>query len=308
MTGSVKSPAALRLVSAPPLTEPPDSAELPTEDLSARPDLEVEGPSATTTDLGIPRPSSPGAAPVILESQDITPPGDQRRARRHVLRGNAIRVGFAGASELERGRVRDISIDGGLFVELIPGPAMLTGVRATPGRPSGHEMCFEGKVVRKTGVGVAVRLRVDQPSQAFLNVFVAVARGGDRRRPLEIRLDPMDLEPAADAEVHLSRTFQEALLSGSDDAHQRFIQACLSEKRLDYALSRYRAEKTRRGPEELSLDPYLAQVGTILGFTSMTSADKAAEKPAGRGKQFALVALVALVALGGLFVLLARYR
>lgn len=306
MTGAVKSPAALRLVSAPPLTEPPDSAELPTEDLSARPDL--EGPAATTTDLGIPRPSSPGAAPVILESQDITPPGDQRRARRHVLRGNAIRVAFAGADGIERGRVRDISIDGGLFVELSPGPAMLSGVRATLCLPSGHEMCFEGKVVRKTEAGVAVRLRVDQPSQAFLNVFVAVARGGDRRRPLEIRLDPMDLEPAADAEVHLSRTFQEALLSGNDAAHQRFIQACLSERRLDYALSRYRAEKARRGPEELSLDPYLAQVGTILGFTSMTHVEKVADAPARRGKQLTALALVALAALAVLFVLLARYR
>ncbi|MFO0725033.1 MAG: PilZ domain-containing protein [Myxococcota bacterium] len=313
----VKSPAALRLVSdLPPLES--DAFEerpslLPTEDLKAKgsslpPPITSPGIPEPTADLGIPRPSSPGAAPVILETDDISPAGDKRRARRHLLRGGAVRVTCVGAaSSPVRGRVRDIAIDGGLFIELATAPELLASVRATLTLPSGHEMAFEGKVVRKTSAGVAVRLRVDQPSQAFLNVFVAVARGGDRRRALELRLEPLDSGAEADPEVALSRAFQDALLDGSDEAHQRFIQTCLTQRRIDYALTRYRAEKARRAQDPI-FDAYLAQVGTILGFASLNSAEKVQPQPGPRFHRLIGVGVVILVALVGLFVLLASRR
>lgn len=218
---------------------------------------------------------------------------ERRTAGRHRLRGAAVRVSIAGP-EPARGRVRDISATGGLFVETRAPLAPKTPVRATLAASATAEMIFLGTVMRAEEGGMAVMLELDDAGAPFLARFVDAAR--ETATGLELRI-----EEARDAssDVALSRLWVELTAAPTDAAaNQRFIDACLAAKRLDFALDRLRALKAA-GPISPQMERSLQQVGSILGFLALSRAPVVAE-PKVRMRPLVLALAIAAVGIIGM--------
>lgn len=259
-------------------------------------------PEPATVDLGLPKPDAIPELQIILAETDLDYPNDRRVARRHRLHGTAVRVRIEGSNEA-RGRVRDISVSGGMFVETRGPFELKQEVRASLSLPTGHTMSFEGRVARSNVEGMGLILDVDDAGSAFLNVFIAVARQSPRTRGLEIVIaKTCDQTPT---EVDLSRRWHRASIDLDDDPlHQKFIEACLAAKRLDYALVRYRALIEKRGGDE-RLEGYVRQIGKILEFSALQKNEE--KKRSFRIPAPLVIVALALVSFGGLFLFLSRH-
>lgn len=283
----------------------PDDEARPASDwaLGPPPELGEDGP---TNDLCIPRGAPPSQAPAPATPQVS---GDERRAsRRHRLVGAAVRatVYDPGAPiPTSRGRVRDISADGGLFVETRTPLAARSVVRLGLAVAPGRAMRLTGTVVRSTAEGMALLLRLDADEAAFLNVFVAVAREAKRRGTLEIRIDRVPGDATESAEIVLAATWHE-LRAHPDDpqAHQRFLDACVSAQRLDYALSRLR-ELKQVHPHEARVDRSLEHVGQVLGFVALSRTPSIPE-PTFRTRPYVWLVVLVLAALAAVGLLARR--
>lgn len=286
---------------APPLRRASDA---PTDDLRAAlldpPDGDPLPEEIPTQDLGIPRGSSP-APPAPAEPAE---PEERRRSRRHRLVGTAVRANIkdpTGAIEPTRGRVRDISAAGGLFVETRAPFPEHTVVRVSMA-VSAQAVRLTGAVVRASDEGMAVQLRVDDAALAFLNVFVAVAREAKHSNALEIHVDRALGDHAAADEVLLENAYLELRRVPADpEAHRRLLDLAVSLRRTDYALERLRELKAERAdvPE---IDRSLEHLGRVLGFVALSRPPKIAERRARLRPLVvaALIVLASVLALGGL--------
>ncbi|MCC7383002.1 MAG: PilZ domain-containing protein [Deltaproteobacteria bacterium] len=254
-------------------------------------------PVSPTLDLRIPRSS-------MDAEEDALPHDERRTAKRYRLKGNVVSVAiFEGKGDPGIGRVRDISVTGGFFIETRSPLPRGTSVCASVIISSGQALSFEGRVVRSSEDGFALNLQSDEIGQAFLNVAVAVARGAAQSRTVEVKVVPVEeTSDAGRVEVDLSRRWHNITLDErNDELHQKFIEACLSAKRVDYALERYRALK-RRSPDDTQFDRYLEQVGKILSFVALQKGPEGAHKR--KMSRTTAVLLVVLVLMGLLWAMM----
>ncbi len=275
------------------------------------------GPIAIAALEGWPHggPSSSGAAtPRPVAAAD--PRGDERRvAIRHRLRGLAVRVTLHGPAspteprgQLEaRGRVRDISDRGGVFVEVRAGWPVGTRVRAAATLPTGHALNLVGRVVRVAPDGVGVRFDLDPTQSGLFVAFVERARRGDAPRGLSIQLVRVEGGPSdPDVDAELALRWRALCEAWDDDArHEAFVERCLRVGRVDLAIDRYRAAKRAR-PDDASVDRRLEHLGKVLAFAAFTRTP-GAPTPGAR-RWIAPLALVggAVIAFGVLWALVAR--
>lgn len=295
-------------------------AELAVEPLSAAALLDDEAratpawPLGPPAELGEDGPTHDLCIPRGVVSDEPTPPlppvaRDERRAsRRHRLIGAAVRATIydPGAPiPTTRGRVRDISADGGLFVETRAPLALRSVVRVGMAVAPGRAMRLTGTVVRAGADGMALLLRLDADEAAFLNVFVAVAREARRSGALDIRVERVAGDATESAEIVLAATWQELRAHPEDpQAHQRFLDACVSAQRMDYALARLRELKAAH-PDEPRVDRSLEQVGQVLGFVALTRTPSIAE-PAFRTRPYVWLIVLVLAALTAMALLAHR--
>jgi hypothetical protein len=241
---------------------------------------------------------------------------DERRvAVRHRVRGLTVRVTLHGPpspteprGQLEgRGRVRDVSDRGDVFVEVRSTWPAGTRVRAATTLPTGHTLSLGGYVVRVAPDGLGVRFDLDPTQRGLFVAFVERARRGDAPRGLSLQLSRVEggaIDPEVDAE--LGARWRAVLEAWDDDArHEAFVERCMRVGRVDLAIERYRAMKQAR-PDDASVDRRLEHVGKVLAFAAFT---RTAAEPAPVARRwlapFALV-VGALVALGVLWALVGR--
>lgn len=170
----------------------------------------------------------------------------------------------------------------------------------------GLSMTFAGRVVRAAGHGMGVQLVTDDHSWRFRSSFIDLARTPTTTPPTATvrRTNEAALKAFQASEETvgtLARRWEQLQQRLEDDAlHQEFIHECIRQKRLEFALERYRALKQAR-PDLLAVNGYLQQIGTILTFYTLQRADK--EKPDDDGKKKVLaVVLLAVSVLVMMFV------
>jgi hypothetical protein len=149
-----------------------------------------------------------------------------------------------------------------------------------------------------------VQLKVHREGSRFLEAFIEQALGPDPAGAAlaEVQLQELSAvsggeEPAV-AESELNLAWDRALGQIDDDnAQQNFIKLCLSARRLDFALERYRALKAER-PDDERVAKYLLQIGTILSFSALQRSPDAAKTPKlSPPVVFMIMLVVAIIAL-----------
>lgn len=168
---------------------------------------------------------------------------------------------------------------GGLFVETNTPFPFKSDVFVEVKLQGGRALTVAGRVVFQPESGMAVRLKTDVQTRAFLLAFVdeiVDPNCDESRRELTI---VQQHNPEADNErvvdmAALSQSWNRVLRHLDDEAvHQAFIQKCLSSARLDYALEQYRKLQAER-PDDEEVTRYLTQVGTILNFQAFGRDEK----------------------------------
>ena len=120
-------------------------------------------------------------------------------------------------------------------------------------------------------------LELTQESHPFLQIFLDEARDVTQPSIEQVRLRQVERLRAdsltEDAQVGMLWNEAAAYLE-DDEKQQAFIQACLKTQQLEYAVRCYRALKLEK-PNDVLIDRYLHQVGTILGFYALNKTDAA---------------------------------
>ena len=255
-----------------------------------------------------PPPPRPRSVPLTSDLTLDSPPSDldpaeRRRAERYPLTCHVVRARVLDRSEQRwsPGRVRDVSGWGGLYIETSAPLPFKTDLRVDFVLGTGHELRFVGRVVRRPDAeGMAVQLRTDPARRVFLNEFIDEVLCPDCRRIPSLTIRPhTDRNSEPGDEALLEDAWQAAVDRYEDtDAQQRFIEVCLSQRRIDYALQAYRKAKVA-DPDDKAVDPYLEQLGTILGFYALTKVEpEAVEAPPFRGAiGVVLVFVIGVIAL-----------
>ncbi|MFO0725471.1 MAG: hypothetical protein U1E65_16930 [Myxococcota bacterium] len=282
---------------------PGGSRALQTSDLAARTTSDLNGRLLETADLGLPK-ADGGAMPEMesLVEQLETSPDERRGARRHRLVGMAIAVELKNGV---RGRVREASVTGGLFVELVGALPDAKRVKVNASLPNGHAMTFSGAITRRAEDGFAVKLDVDDRGTAFLNVFIAIAKERANAEPLVLEMAASD--NADEAEVRLAGLWHDVLQAPKEDGpNQRFINAALSAGRLDLATERYRQGLAK----EPSFEARLVHIGKLLSFAAFQARgdDKKAVAKKGSAMRWGIALLMCLVTAMGLVYAKTRRR
>ncbi len=241
-----------------------------------------------------------------LDSLDIAPSsqefGENRRGYgRFRLAHNVIRVQIhRDDGKPSTGRMTNASVTG-LFVRC-PSPLPFRSVvRVEWNLMNDMKMAFTGKVVRTTAQGMAIHLNTDDANWRFRSTFIDMCRT-PMQRPPTVTVRRLTAAAAKrfqeddDVVRRLGQRWKETQQDiASDERHQRFIQSCLKEKRLQFALERYR--ELQVWPVE-GFDPtgYLKQIGTILAFYQLQSADPTGEASALR-RYFPIIVITVLMLL-----------
>lgn len=210
---------------------------------------------------------------------DLRPVVERRRNERYEFDNFVVRAIMKDAEgRVTRARVRDMS-SGGLFIETTTPFPFKSDLYLEAKLKSGRSITVAGRVVFQPESGMAVRLKTDVQTRAFLLAFVdeivdPSCEDSLREITLVQRAAP-DGASADSADIaSLSQAWNRVLRHIEDDAvHQAFIQKCLSATRLDYALEQYRRLQTER-PDDDRVTKYLTQVGTILNFQAFSRDDK----------------------------------
>lgn len=243
-----------------------------------------------TADLGLPKTEAGLTDMESLVDQLDTEPNTRRGARRHKLRSSAVQVELDGGA---RGRLRDASVTGGMFIEGLLPPPHVKRLKVEAKLSSGHTMSFAANVLRRAEDGVGIGLEVDPAGQAFLNVFIAVAREHSDGPPLLLRI--AQAEAQDEVAVKLGRLWHDVLLQPADnETNERFINACLSAGRLDVATARYREALDR----EPSFAARLTHIGKLLSFAAFAprqSEPQAAKKKTGSAAFWGLLLIFAAI-------------
>ncbi len=238
-------------------------------DLAFEPAVELDGSEPA-------RVEPPAPPPALLD-------GSERRTTpryelyRHVVRASV----HAEPSHAFPGRVRNVSLDGGLFVET-PNPLPFRcDVLVELILGDGARALVLGRVVRRPSDGMAIKLLIDDRERGVLGRLVEDALVGSESCVPRVVVRPSAQDPLSATKAALSRRWLQVLHAWDDDAsHQAFIDACLSERQLDLALASYRHEKAAR-PDDPRPDAALSQIGTILSFMALDrpKADGVGAKP-----------------------------
>lgn len=243
-----------------------------------------------TADLGLPKTEAGLTDMESLVDQLDTEPNTRRGARRHKLKSSAVQVELDGGA---RGRLRDASVTGGMFIEGFLPSANVKRLKVEAKLSSGHTMSFAANVLRRAEDGVGIRLEVDPAGQAFLNIFIAVAREHSEGPPLLLRI--AQAEAQDEVAMKLGRLWHDVLLQPADnETNERFINACLSANRLDVATARYR-EALEREP---SFAARLTHIGKLLHFAAFTprqSEPQAQKKKRGSPAFWGLLLILAAI-------------
>lgn len=210
---------------------------------------------------------------------DLRPMVERRRNERYEFDNFVVRAIMKDAEgRVTRARVRDMS-SGGLFIETASPFPFKSDVFLEVKLRSGRSLTVAGRVVFQPESGMAIRLKTDIQTRAFMLAFVDdIVDPGceDSFRELTIvqRDTPEESSGVSMDLASLSQAWNRVLRHIEDDAvHQAFIQKCLSATRLDYALEQYRRLQTEQ-PDDERVTRYLTQVGTILNFQAFSRDDK----------------------------------
>lgn len=252
------------------------------------------GDLAETEDMQLP-PVRPDDETGSFDVQEMQ--AHRRGFERYDLTQNFVRASVIDTpgSAGHVGRVTNASVTG-MWVETSHPLPFRTDVDVDWCVTGTFSMRFHGRVVRATDSGMAVVLEVDDESWRFRSSFIDLARTRSEAPPSVI-VAPHRGAPFEQPDDKLEnlgevwKTVEEAL--HDDAAHQVFINACLSARRLEYALERYRELKLHN-PESEVATRYLKQIGTILTFYTLKK--KGEREPTPRWKK-ALVVL-AIISVG----------
>lgn len=264
-------------------------------------DILWTGDLAVTEDMHLPpvRPDDEAGTYDIVELEP-----NQRGFERYDLTANFVRATVLdgeGPNSGLTGRVTNASVTG-MWVETNHPLPFRSDVDVDWCVMGSYSMRFSGRVVRTTESGMAVVLEVDDSSWRFRSSFIDLARTPSEEPPSVIVQPQRSRRAASTPDARLAelgaqwKRVEEDLF---DDArHQAFINACLSARRLEYALERYRELKLHNPTSELATR-YLKQIGTILTFYTLKR--EASEEETPRWKKAAVVlALLAIGAVGAL--------
>ena len=228
--------------------------------------------------------------------------GEGRRGfGRYRMAANFIRVKIHGSDKKPAlGRMTNASVTG-LFVRCQAPLPFRTEVRVDWSLTNDMKMSFSGKVVRTTQHGMAIHLTTEDANWRFRASFIDLCRTPTDRPPMVTvrKLTPLEAKRyREDDDVvrrlgHKWRQVEQNLID--DSAHQAFIQTCLKERRLQFALERYRELQTWP-TDGFDPTPYLQQIGTILSFYQLTTANSSVESSSLR-KYLPLVAVTFLILL-----------
>ena len=210
---------------------------------------------------------------------DLRPMVERRRNERYEFDNFVVRAVLRDAAgQVTRARVRDMA-SGGLFVETNAPFPFKSDVFVEVKLKGGRALTVAGRVVFQPESGMAVRLKTDVQTRAFLLAFVDEIIDPNCDEALrEITIIQQNIPEAESAGsvdmAALSQSWNRVLRHLEDETvHQAFIQKCLSASRLDYALEQYRKLQAER-PDDEKVTRYLTQVGTILNFQAFGRDDK----------------------------------
>ncbi len=230
----------------------------------------------------------------------IAPPVETTRFEKQ-----ALGIHFSGGAEGVKGRALSLDSQAQLTLECALPNNVSQEILVTFTPPDRPLFVVPGTLQSPEGGQLPVALRPDKEHRVMLQRFAEAASNSERPlEPLKIRFrgDSLNSIPVPD-DVSLARMWDEVCNQmGDDAAQQRFIQACMKVKKLEYAVSCYRDLKEDR-PEDDRIDKYLQQVGTILSFYALKKQDTQSEEGLSRGLKVVLGLF--LLAAGCLMLLIA---
>lgn len=249
-------------------------------------------------------PNARGLSFIPKQSSDlldaIAPPVQTTRFDKH-----ALGINFSGGAEGVTGRALSLDSQSQLTLECALPNNISQEILVTFTPPDRPLFVVPGTLQSPEGGQLPVALRPDKEHRVMLQRFAEAASNSERPlEPLKIRFrgDSLNSIPVPD-DVSLARLWDEVCNQmGDDAAQQRFIQACMKVKKLEYAVSCYRDLKEDR-PEDDRIDKYLQQVGTILSFYALKKQDTQGEEGLSRGLKVVLGLF--LLAAGCLMLLIA---
>ncbi len=236
--------------------------------------------------------------PMNAFAPEQTHPDDTR----HPVAGR-VRITIARLDgRIIRGSVRGASYGGILELEVPESPPLGASVEVEVILLEGQRSDIPGKMVSRPD-GVDIALELDAGDVVHFGRFLDEAR--DPALPPTPALRALErpageVGGAAGSPPGLEEMWMAAQERIDDDSvQQAFIQACLKQRQIEYAIRCYRSLKEHCSDDERieRIDKYLHQVGTIVGFFAFQKA----QKPTDDGPSMSLGLKIAL----GLFVLAA---
>lgn len=217
--------------------------------------------------------------PPVIEVEEPTSGEERRGAERFELDTNVVRATISGGPDQGaiRGRLRNLSLTGGLMIESASKVQPKTAITAELTLYDGRMLSFQGRVVRAGArQEIALKLEADDAQRAFLQRFLDDARAPDGRalQPVRISIkdDSLAITGQLDETALMKRWLEVSERLDEDDVQQRFIQECLKAEKLEFAVARYRDLKNAR-PDDERVAKYLLQIGTILSFKAFGKKD-----------------------------------
>ena len=255
--------------------------------------VDTDGPDFSTfetmpeeTDVSVPVP--------IPHRPETEHPHDTRH---EIPDGVRIIVTLADGRTL-RSTVQDGSYGGRLGLELSDGIRMNVPVTVEVILLDGRRSDIPGRTVAPdNGAGIEIVLDLDPGDSVHFGRFLDEARDPSLPRAEALRVrERAAVEAQSDNIDQLWLSAKERL--DDDGRQQAFIQACLRQQRMDFAIRSYRRLKDER-PDDERVAKYLKQVGTILGFYALRKdqgqEDEVPSMSAGLKIAFGLFLLAALI-------------
>ncbi|MEM7675067.1 MAG: PilZ domain-containing protein [Myxococcota bacterium] len=228
--------------------------------------------------------------------------GEGRRGfSRFRLAKNFIRAKiFSDDGKPRFGRMTNASVTG-LFIRCQSPLPFRSIVRVEWCMTGTTKMTFLGKVVRSAEQGMAIHLTTDDADWRYRAAFIDLCRTPTDDPPtVTVRklkaAEARRYQEDDDIVRRLGQAWRQVEEDlGNDKKHQDFIQQCLRERRLQFALERYR-ELQKWPTDTFDPAPYLKQLGTILSFYQLSNHSSEYEGTSWR-RYFPLIVVTVLMML-----------
>ena len=196
-------------------------------------------------------------------TEDLSHPlADQRAFTRFKIE-NGITTDIVDCSDRYTGRLEDISLNS-LWIATDKPLRKETTVNVTLTNPKIGSMTFSAVVERSSYGGMGLRLETSDSSWTFRANFIEIVRDVVSDENLQVFIEVIDsyhltfnLEPLWKAWTKAENNLEEDLLQ------QRFIQTCLHQGKLEFALERYRALHLK-WPDCPQASIYLDQIADMI--------------------------------------------